>query len=102
MSKKRNSDMNEFEKMETTKNTLIDKEYIKVRKDAYDISKETTKEDRWFDYAGVPRYVKTSKKCYKIRIKMILIWVCKIFFKNCLKSKTLWYNKNQLAFRGGI
>ncbi len=46
MSKKRNSDMNEFEKMETTKNTLIDKEYIKVRKDAYDISKETTKEDR--------------------------------------------------------
>ncbi len=33
--------------------------------DVYDISKGTTKEDELFDYAGVPSYLKTSKKSYK-------------------------------------
>lgn len=46
MSKKRNSDMNEFEKMETTKNTLIDKEYIKVRKDAFNSMQNVIKETK--------------------------------------------------------
>ena len=33
--------------------------------DVYEISKETTKEDELFDYAGVPSYLKTSKKVKK-------------------------------------
>ena len=34
-------------------------------KDVYDISKRTSKEDELFDYAGVPSYLKTSKKSYE-------------------------------------
>ena len=30
--------------------------------DVYDISKETTKEDELFDYAGIPEYYKTTNK----------------------------------------
>ena len=37
--------------------------------DVYDISKGTTKEDELFDYAGVPSYLKTSKKSYKEKDK---------------------------------
>ena len=37
--------------------------------DIYDISKGTTKEDELFDYAGVPSYLKTSKKSYKDKNK---------------------------------
>lgn len=33
--------------------------------DVYDISKETTKEDKLFDYAGVPNYLKTTKNSEK-------------------------------------
>ena len=33
--------------------------------DTNDISKGTTKEDELFDYAGVPCYLKSSKKSYK-------------------------------------
>lgn len=33
--------------------------------DTYDISKDTTKEDELFDYAGVLSYLKSSKKSYK-------------------------------------
>jgi len=32
--------------------------------DVYDISKGTIKEDESFDYAGVPSYLKTSKKSH--------------------------------------
>ena len=37
--------------------------------DIYDISKGTTKEDELFDYAGVPNYLKTSKKSYREKDK---------------------------------
>ena len=37
--------------------------------DVKDISKGTTKEDELFDYAGVPSYLKTSKKSYDDRNK---------------------------------
>lgn len=37
--------------------------------DVYDIAKETSKEDELFDYAGVPSYLKTSKKSYKEKDK---------------------------------
>lgn len=33
--------------------------------DVYDISKGTTKEDKLFDYANIPNYLKTSKKSYE-------------------------------------
>ena len=33
--------------------------------DVKDISKGTTKEDELFDYAGVPSYLKTSKRSYE-------------------------------------
>ena len=39
------------------------------KNDVYDISKGTTKEDELFDYAGVPSYLKTSKKSYKDKNK---------------------------------
>ena len=39
-------------------------------KDIYDISKGTSKEDELFDYAGVPSYLKSSKKTYNDK-KMI-------------------------------
>ena len=32
--------------------------------DVKDIAKGTTKEDELFDYAGIPSYLKTSKKSY--------------------------------------
>ena len=37
--------------------------------DVYDISKETTKEDELFDYAGVPSYLKSSKKFHNDKDK---------------------------------
>ena len=37
--------------------------------DVYDISKETTKEDDLFDYAGVPSYLKSSKKFHNDKDK---------------------------------
>lgn len=37
--------------------------------DVYDISKDTTKEDELFDYAGVPSYLKTSKGTYNDKEK---------------------------------
>lgn len=37
--------------------------------DIYDISKATIKEDELFDYAGVPNYLKNSKKSYKEKDK---------------------------------
>lgn len=37
--------------------------------DVYDISKDTTKEDELFDYAGVPSYLKTSKETYNDKEK---------------------------------
>lgn len=33
--------------------------------DVKDISKGTTKEDELFDYAKIPSYLKSSKKCNK-------------------------------------
>lgn len=33
--------------------------------DVVKISRATTKEDELFDYAGVPSYLKTSKKLYE-------------------------------------
>lgn len=38
-------------------------------KDIYDISKGTSKEDELFDYAGVPSYLKSSKKTYNDKEK---------------------------------
>ena len=37
--------------------------------DVYDISKGTTKEDELFDYVGIPRYLKSSKKSYNEKNK---------------------------------
>lgn len=37
--------------------------------DVKDISKGTTKEDELFDYAKVPSYLKSSKKCNKEKNK---------------------------------
>ena len=37
--------------------------------DVYVISKDTTKENELFDYAGVPSYLKSSKKSYRDKAK---------------------------------
>ena len=61
---------NEYAKDETT---IEVKDYYDNNdfdsKDVYDISKGTTKENELFDYAGVPSYLKTSKKIYNDKEK---------------------------------
>lgn len=69
--------MSDFEeRMRTTKNISFDKKYVLIEEETFDsmndvkdISKGTAKEDVLFDYAKVPSYLKSSKKCNKEKNK---------------------------------
>lgn len=55
--------------MKVTATIEIKEYYDNQDFDTYDISKDTTKEDELFDYAGVLSYLKSSKKSYKDKDK---------------------------------